>query len=90
MLGGLIGMVNMLSNMDDPSKIGPAMAVLLLSILYAVMLSELVLGPLVNRLRSRCDGGRTDLTPPNGSLINSAALLALFVSFFVLQLSING
>ena len=89
-LGGLIGMVNMLSHMDDPSAIGPAMAVLLLSILYAVMLSELVLSPLLNRLYARCDGGAGSPTSQSGSLINSAALLALLVSFFVLVISLRG
>ena len=89
-LGGLIGMVNMLSQMDDPSAIGPAMAVLLLSILYAVMLSELVLGPLLNRLYARCDGGAGAPTSPSGLLTNSATLLAILVSFFVLVISLRG
>ena len=89
-LGGLIGMVNMLAQMDDPTAIGPAMAVLLLSILYAVMLSELVLSPLLNRLYARCDGGAGAPTSPSGLLINSTALLAILMSFFVLVISLRG
>ena len=51
-LGTLIGVVHMLENMDDPAAIGPAMATALLSPLYAVMLSELLLRPLAHRIEA--------------------------------------
>ena len=38
MIGTLVGLVNMLQNMDDPGAIGPAMAVALLTTLYGSML----------------------------------------------------
>ena len=41
-LGTVIGLVQMLQNMDDPTAIGPAMAVALLTLFYGIMLSELV------------------------------------------------
>ena len=41
LVGTVIGLVNMLANLNDPSAIGPAMAVALLSILYGVILGEL-------------------------------------------------
>ena len=41
-LGTLIGLVQMLQNMDDPTAIGPAMAVALLTLFYGMVLSELV------------------------------------------------
>ena len=41
MIGTLVGLVNMLQNMDDPSSIGPAMAVALLTTLYGSMLAKL-------------------------------------------------
>jgi len=50
--GFLIGLVNMLHNMSDPSAIGPAMAVACLTILYAVVLAELVIAPMARRLRT--------------------------------------
>jgi len=43
--GFLMGIVMMLGNLADPSAIGPSMAVALLSTLYAVVLSELIIAP---------------------------------------------
>jgi len=40
--GNLIGLVKMLSNMDDPTALGPAMAVALLTLFYGVILGEFV------------------------------------------------
>ena len=40
--GTLVGLVMMLQQMDDPTAIGPAMAVALLTLLYGVLLSEFV------------------------------------------------
>ena len=40
MIGTLVGLVNMLYNMDDPSSIGPAMAVALLTTLYGSMIAN--------------------------------------------------
>lgn len=42
MIGTLIGLVAMLSNMDDPKSIGPAMAVALLTTLYGSILANMV------------------------------------------------
>ncbi|MEC8025709.1 MAG: MotA/TolQ/ExbB proton channel family protein [Myxococcota bacterium] len=52
-IGVLIGVVLMLANLDDPSKIGPAMAVALLSPLYGVMLAELIFRPMAHRIEDR-------------------------------------
>jgi flagellar motor component MotA len=52
-MGSLIGLINMLANMDDPKNIGPAMAMALLTALYAVMVSELLIAPLINRLKQK-------------------------------------
>jgi chemotaxis protein MotA len=45
MIGTLVGLVAMLSNMDDPKSIGPAMAVALLTTLYGAMLGNMVAIP---------------------------------------------
>ena len=42
MIGTLIGLVGMLSNMDDPKSIGPAMAVALLTTLYGAVVANMV------------------------------------------------
>ena len=71
-LGALIGLVNMLAKMDDPSAIGPAMAVALLTVFYGVLLAEFVLGPLINRLRN----GASETSSGTASLKVSAVTLA--------------
>jgi chemotaxis protein MotA len=53
MIGTLIGLVAMLSNMDDPKSIGPAMAVALLTTLYGAMLANMVAIPIANKLTLR-------------------------------------
>jgi len=54
-LGLIVGLVTMMSALDDPKRIGPAMAVALLSSLYAVLLAEGVLGPLTSRAMGSLD-----------------------------------
>jgi len=53
MIGTLIGLVIMLKNMNDPSKIGPGMAVALLTTLYGALLANLVALPMAEKLGRR-------------------------------------
>ena len=53
MIGTLVGLVAMLSNMDDPKAIGPAMAVALLTTLYGAFLANVVAIPLADKLAVR-------------------------------------
>lgn len=53
MIGTLLGLIFMLSNMDDPSKIGPGMAVALITTLYGAMIANMVTGPLGDKLQAR-------------------------------------
>lgn len=53
MIGTLIGLVAMLSNMDDPKAIGPAMAVALLTTLYGAFIANVVAIPLADKLAIR-------------------------------------
>lgn len=55
MIGTLLGLVAMLQNMDDPSKIGPGMAVALLTTLYGAMIANLMCSPLSDKLGLRAD-----------------------------------
>lgn len=50
MIGTLIGLVNMLANMDDPKSIGPAMAVAILTTLYGAVIANLIAIPLNDKL----------------------------------------
>ncbi len=53
MMGTLIGLVKMLMQMDDPSSIGPAMAVALITTFYGVILANLVFLPAAGKLKTR-------------------------------------
>lgn len=53
MIGTLIGLVGMLSNMDDPKSIGPAMAVALLTTLYGAFIANVIALPISNKLNVR-------------------------------------
>ncbi|MAX32845.1 MAG: flagellar motor protein PomA [Halomonadaceae bacterium] len=53
MIGTLIGLVQMLTNMSDPGSIGPAMAVALLTTLYGAMLGTMVASPISDKLALR-------------------------------------
>jgi chemotaxis protein MotA len=53
MIGTLIGLVQMLSNMSDPKAIGPAMAVALLTTLYGAMVANMIAMPIADKLTLR-------------------------------------
>tara|TARA_B100000686_G_scaffold330361_1_gene392538 strand:+ start:2196 stop:3053 length:858 start_codon:yes stop_codon:yes gene_type:complete len=50
LIGTLIGLVQMLSTLDDPSTIGPAMAVALLTTFYGALLGSALFAPLAGKL----------------------------------------
>ncbi|GFI01998.1 MAG: motility protein A [Lachnospiraceae bacterium] len=52
MIGTLIGLVNMLYEMDDPSSIGPSMAVALITTLYGSLLANWICIPVAGKLKS--------------------------------------
>ena len=53
MIGTLVGLVLMLQNLDDPSKIGGGMATALLTTLYGAMASNMLFLPLAGKLEVR-------------------------------------
>lgn len=53
MVGTLIGLVQMLQNMEDPAAIGPAMAVALLTTLYGAILAFMIFNPIAQKLEVR-------------------------------------
>jgi chemotaxis protein MotA len=53
MIGTLMGLVAMLSNMDDPKKIGPGMAVAILTTFYGAMIANVFCLPLADKLAYR-------------------------------------
>ena len=53
MIGTLIGLVAMLSNMDDPKAIGPAMSVALLTTLYGAIIANMFALPVADKCKLR-------------------------------------
>lgn len=53
MIGTLIGLVQMLQNLDDPSAIGPAMAVALLTTFYGAIIANVFALPMAKKLKVR-------------------------------------
>ncbi len=55
MIGTLIGLVNMLRDLEDPNSIGPAMAVALLTTLYGSMIANWIATPVCAKLSANND-----------------------------------
>jgi chemotaxis protein MotA len=55
MIGTLIGLVAMLSSMDDPKSIGPKMAIALLTTFYGALIANLIALPMAGKLKQRTD-----------------------------------
>jgi chemotaxis protein MotA len=53
MIGTLIGLVQMLANLDDPSSIGPAMAVAMITTFYGALIANLIFIPMAEKLSGR-------------------------------------
>jgi len=53
MIGTLIGLVQMLVQMSDPSTIGPAMAVALITTFYGALIANLICNPIAGKLKAR-------------------------------------
>jgi len=55
MIGTLIGLVQMLAKLDDPSNIGPAMAVALITTFYGALLANAVFLPIAGKLKTKSE-----------------------------------
>jgi len=53
MIGTLIGLINMLRTLDDPSTIGPNMSVALVTTFYGSVLANVIFLPLAQKLKRR-------------------------------------
>lgn len=62
MIGTLLGMVQMFSNMSDPSKLGPFMAVALLATLYGALVANLICLPIADKLHVKVLDEETNRT----------------------------
>ncbi len=55
MIGTLIGLINMLKTLDDPTQIGAGMAVALITTFYGAVLANLVCIPIAGKLKNRTE-----------------------------------
>lgn len=55
MIGTLIGLINMLKNLNDPSSVGPAMAVALVTTFYGSILANWICTPVASKLSANND-----------------------------------
>ncbi|MDF1733843.1 MAG: MotA/TolQ/ExbB proton channel family protein [Minwuia sp.] len=55
LIGTLLGLVQMLGRLDNPTEIGPAMALALLTTLYGAILANMVLHPLATKLEHHAE-----------------------------------
>ena len=64
MVGTLIGLIQMLQNLSDPSAIGPAMAVAMITTFYGAFLANAVFLPLANKQKEQAEAllRRCDVT----------------------------
>ena len=73
MIGTLIGLVQMLQNLSDPSAIGPAMAVALLTTFYGAVLANAIALPLKNKLEVR---SKDEMTKMNIMIAGTLGIVA--------------
>lgn len=71
LIGTLVGLVQMLGRLDDPSTIGPAMAVALLTTFYGAILANVVLAPLASKLERN---SREEILVKNIYLMGAASI----------------
>jgi chemotaxis protein MotA len=56
LIGTLVGLVQMLGNLDSPDRIGPSMAVALLATFYGAVLANVIFLPLASKLERNAAG----------------------------------
>lgn len=61
MIGTLIGLVQMLANLDDPSSIGPKMAVAMITTFYGAIMANLFFIPMSDKLSGRAEEEITNM-----------------------------
>ena len=81
LIGTLIGLVQMLKNLDDPTVIGPAMAVALLTLLYGIILGAFVFRSMANICLSQ--NNLLQREERHGFISLHMAIVCLFVTLFV-------
>ncbi len=86
LLGTLVGLVQMLSQLDDPSRVGPGMAIALLTTFYGALLGTVVFAPMAAKLERRAE----DEALVHEMLVVAAGSIARAENPRRLELVLNG
>lgn len=86
MIGTLVGLVAMLANLSDPSAVGPAMAVALITTLYGAMIGTLFAGLIENKLSRKHDIEMTACEV----IISGASMIAAEESIGNIKMKLNS
>lgn len=62
MIGTLVGLISMLSNLDDPAALGPGMAMALITTLYGSLMAQLFFIPMADKIESKIDATRNNMS----------------------------
>jgi len=87
--GSLVGLVIMLSNLDDPHALGPGFAVMLLTTFYGLILAELIFNPLKQMLMSGSGNtapGAVEAAGVQGSSMPIAIIVVLLAGVGMMSL----
>lgn len=57
-LGAVLGLIHVMKSLDDPSKLGPGIAVAFVATIYGVGLANLVALPIAGKMKSRARAGK--------------------------------
>ena len=87
-VGTLIGVVNMLANMDDPKSLGPACAVAVLTVLYAAIISGMIIMPLRGRMKKRVDAVASAGTGPSAAVPVTLIFFTVIMVMLILPIGI--
>lgn len=88
-LGMLMSIITFLKNIDDPSKVGPALAVAMLPFLYAAIVAELIFNPLRHAMNNPPTvHNKPSPTPPTQHRwIATSVLLFMLLTFSFISAS---
>lgn len=100
MIGTLIGLINLLANMEDPSALGGSMSVALITTFYGTILSNLIFNPIATKLKVRheeemlckmivCEGVQAIQSGDNPKFIHEK-LLQLLPNSIASKQSVDG
>jgi chemotaxis protein MotA len=94
LIGTLLGLIKMLSGLNEPQMVGPAMSLALVSTLYGAMVANICFLPLAGKLRSRNEQEslirRVTIEGVVGlSILESPTLLSQRLKSFVAGVSID-